>query len=59
MKNHIIVTGDVSFVGSNLINLLLKKPTKKCISLDDYSTSKKENYISSKNHRVKYLTGNT
>ena len=59
MKNHIIVTGGAGFVGSNLIELLLKKTNKKIISLDNYSTGKKKNHISSKNQRVKYLVGNT
>jgi UDP-glucose 4-epimerase len=59
MKNHIIVTGGAGFVGSNLIELLLKKTNKKIISLDNYSTGKKKNHIHSKNQRVKYLVGNT
>ena len=59
MKNHILVTGGAGFVGSNLIELLLKKTNKKIISLDNYSTGKKKNHIPSKNQRVKYLTGNT
>ncbi|WP_435114241.1 NAD-dependent epimerase/dehydratase family protein [Candidatus Pelagibacter bacterium nBUS_36] len=59
MKNHIIVTGGAGFVGSNLIELLLKKTNKKIISLDNYSTGKRENHISSKNQRVRYLVGNT
>ncbi|MDA7576578.1 NAD-dependent epimerase/dehydratase family protein [Candidatus Pelagibacter sp.] len=59
MKNHIIVTGGAGFVGSNLIELLLKKTNKKIISLDNYSTGKKENHIHSKNQRVRYLIGNT
>ena len=42
MKNHIIVTGGAGFVGSNLIELLLKKTNKKIISLDNYSTGKKK-----------------
>jgi UDP-glucose 4-epimerase len=59
MKNQILVTGGAGFVGSNLIELLLKKTNKKIISLDDYSTGKKVNHIYSRNHRVKYLVGNT
>lgn len=57
MKNIILVTGGAGFVGSNLINLLIKKTKKKIISLDNYSSGSKKNHIS--NNRVKYLNGNT
>jgi UDP-glucose 4-epimerase len=57
MKNLIVVTGGAGFVGSNLINLFLKKTNKKIISLDNYSTGTKKNHIIS--NRVKYLVGNT
>ena len=57
MKNLIIVTGGAGFVGSNLINLLLKKTDKKIISLDNYSSGNKKNHI--KSNRVKYLNVNT
>ena len=57
MKNIIIVTGGAGFVGSNLIELLLKKTSFKIISLDNYSTGKKKNHLTSS--RVKYLKGNT
>ena len=47
MKNLIIVTGGAGFVGSNLIELLLKKTKYKIISLDNYSSgSKKKSYQS-------------
>jgi UDP-glucose 4-epimerase len=59
MKNHIVVTGGAGFVGSNLIELLIKKTNKKIISLDNYTTGKKKNHIINKNQRVKYLAGNT
>jgi len=55
MKNLIIVTGGAGFVGSNLINLLLKKTKKKIISLDNYSAGSKKNHII--NNRVKYIFG--
>ena len=42
MKNYIIVTGGAGFVGSNLIEHLLKKTKKKIISLDDYSSGFKK-----------------
>ena len=57
MKNFIVVTGGAGFVGSNLIEFLLKKTNKKIISLDDYSTGTKKNHIKHKN--IKYLYGNT
>ena len=57
MKNFILVTGGAGFVGSNLIELLLKKTNKKIISLDNYSTGKKKNHI--KDSRIKYLRCNT
>ncbi len=57
MKNIIVVTGGAGFVGSNLISLLLKKTRFKIISIDDYSTGKKENHLSYK--RVTYIKENT
>ena len=57
MKNLIVVTGGAGFVGSNLIELLLKKTKYKIISLDNYSSGLKKNHITHK--RVKYLKGNT
>ena len=42
MKNLIIVTGGAGFVGSNLIELLLKKTNTKIISLDNYSSGRKK-----------------
>ena len=57
MKNTIIVTGGTGFVGSNLIEFLLKKTNLNIISIDNYSTGKKNNQI--KNSRVFYIKGNT
>jgi len=57
MKNLLIVTGGAGFVGSNLIEYLLKKTKYKIISLDNYSSGSKKNHI--KNNRVKYLKGHT
>ena len=57
MKNIIIVTGGAGFVGSNLINFLIKKTKFKIISIDDYSSGSKKNHI--KDKRIKYITSHT
>ena len=57
MKNIIIITGGAGFVGSNMIEILLKKTKFKIISLDNYSSGSKNNHIL--NTRVKYLRGDT
>ena len=57
MKNIIIVTGGAGFIGSNLIELLLKKTSDRIISLDNYSAGINKNHI--RNSRVNYLKGDT
>ena len=57
MKNYLVITGGAGFVGSNLVELLLKKTDFKIISIDNYSTGNKRNHI--KNKRIKYLKSNT
>jgi UDP-glucose 4-epimerase len=57
MKNIIIITGGAGFVGSNLINHLLKKTKNKILSIDNYSSGSKKNHINNK--RVKYIKGDT
>tara|TARA_B100001248_G_scaffold201197_1_gene155419 strand:- start:2387 stop:3274 length:888 start_codon:yes stop_codon:yes gene_type:complete len=56
-NKKIIVTGGAGFVGTNLINFLLKKTKFKIISIDNYSSGKRINEI--KNSRVRYIKGNT
>ena len=56
-RNTIIVTGGAGFVGSNLIEFLLKKTKYKIISIDNYSSGYRKNHI--KNNRLKYLNANT
>ena len=56
-KKKIIVTGGAGFVGSNLINLLIKRTNYNIISIDNYSSGSIKNHI--KNSRVKYINSNT
>ena len=57
MKEYIIVTGGAGFIGSNLIEYLIKKTNKKIISIDNYSSGSKKNHIP--NPRIKYFKGDT
>ena len=57
MKKIIIVTGGSGFVGSHLIEYLIKKNNLKIISLDDYSSGTTRNHINNK--RIKYIKGHT
>ena len=44
MKNLLIVTGGAGFIGSNLIELLIKKTNYQILSIDNYSTETKKSY---------------
>ena len=57
MKNIIVVTGGAGFVGSNLINFLIKKTKFHIISIDDYSSGNKKNHLNNK--KVKYIKAHT
>ena len=57
MRNLIVVTGGAGFIGSNLIDLLIKKTRYKIYSIDNYSSGKKKNHVSNK--RIKYIKNNT
>jgi UDP-glucose 4-epimerase len=56
-KNKIIITGGAGFVGTNLINLLLKKTSFKILSIDNYSSGSTKNHI--KHKRVIYIKSDT
>jgi UDP-glucose 4-epimerase len=57
MKNILVVTGGAGFVGSNLIEELIKFKKYTIISLDNYSSGSTRNHI--KNSKIKYLKGDT
>ncbi len=56
-KKIIVITGGAGFVGSNLIEFLIKKTNYQLISLDNYSSGYRKNHI--KSERVKYIKGDT
>jgi UDP-glucose 4-epimerase len=57
MKNLIVVTGGAGFVGSNLIEELIKIKKYKILSIDNYSSGKTSNHFN--NSKIRYLKGNT
>ena len=56
-KKIIIVTGGAGFVGSNLIECLIKKTKLNIICIDNYSSGNKKNHI--QNKRIKYINSHT
>tara|TARA_B100000073_G_scaffold312203_1_gene285796 strand:- start:110 stop:991 length:882 start_codon:yes stop_codon:yes gene_type:complete len=56
-KDLIVITGGAGFVGSNLINFLIKKTNFKILSIDNYSTGKRKNHLKNKN--IRYIKGET
>ena len=47
-KNIIVITGGAGFVGTNLINLFIKKTNYKIISIDNYSSGLKKTMLRTK-----------
>ena len=59
MKKIIVVTGGAGFVGSNLIDLLIKKTQFNIISIDNYSSGNKKNHLLNKKLNILTLTPKT
>ena len=54
---RVLVIGGAGFIGSNLIEKLIKNTGYNIISIDNYSTGKKRNH--NFNNRVKYISSDT
>jgi UDP-glucose 4-epimerase len=57
MKNILVVTGGAGFIGSNLIEQLIKIKKYRILSIDNYSSGNIQNHLN--NPKVKYLRGDT
>ena len=56
-KKYLVVTGGAGFIGSNLINSLLRYKKFHIIILDNYSSGSKSNHLVNK--RLKYIKAET
>ncbi|OHA80149.1 MAG: ADP-L-glycero-D-manno-heptose-6-epimerase [Candidatus Yonathbacteria bacterium RIFCSPHIGHO2_01_FULL_44_41] len=54
-KKTILVTGGAGFIGSNLIERLVRDPANRVVSLDNYFTGSRENHIAG----AEYIEGHT
>jgi len=57
MKNILVVTGGAGFIGSNLIEELIKLKKYRIVSVDNYSSGTINNHI--KDSKIIYLKGDT
>jgi UDP-glucose 4-epimerase len=57
VKNILVVTGGAGFIGSSLIEELIKIKNFRILSIDNYSSGDVKNHLN--NSRVKYLRGDT
>lgn len=58
MKKNIIITGGAGFIGSNLVEAIIKKNlANKIYIIDNYSSGSKKNHI--KNKIIKYIKNDT
>jgi UDP-glucose 4-epimerase len=58
MIKYIVVTGGAGFIGSNLIEKLIRTTNYKILSIDNYSTGVKKNHVDD-DKRIKYIKSDT